>query len=204
VILVGGSGLYMNAVLYGIDALPDPDPGLRRHLDQLLEKEGITRLQQMLLGLDPDYYSEVDKKNPKRLQRAIEVCMLTGQPYSALRLNHPKTRPFRAIRIGLEIGRAQLNERINLRVDRMVAEGLVEEVRSLYPYRHLNALNTVGYRELFPYFDGLISLDQAIDQIKRNTRKYAKRQMTWFRKDKQFKWFNPDDTEAIVDYIRNS
>jgi tRNA dimethylallyltransferase len=203
-VLVGGSGLYVNAVLNGIDELPDPDPEIREHLNRLLEQEGIGKLQSLLNQMDPAYFSQVDKNNPKRLMRALEVCMATGQSFSSLRKNNPMQRKFRAIRIGLNIDRQLLYERINARVDRMIAEGLVEEARSLYPYRHLNPLNTVGYKELFGYFDGLVSLDKAIEQIKFNSRKYAKRQLTWFRKDKDVKWFDPAQREEIIGFIRTN
>jgi tRNA dimethylallyltransferase len=201
VILTGGSGLYINAVRHGIDELPDPDDTLREELKTMYAETGIESLRSKLRLLDPVYYSEVDIANPKRLLRALEVCISTGRPYSELRKKKPKTRDFEIIMIGLTREKEELNRRINERVDRMMEEGLLEEVKSLTPFRHLNALNTVGYKELFPYFDGAISLEAAIENIKTHSRRYAKRQMTWFRKEKAITWFHPDD-ERIMEFIK--
>ena len=201
VLLVGGSGMYINAVCHGIDLLPDPDPDVRKTLKELLVKSGIRALQDELKQVDPGYAMKIDMKNPARLIRALEVCRMTGVPYSSLRLNKPKPRSFRILKLGLELPREILNQRINSRVDIMMGEGLIEEARRLYPFRHLNALNTVGYKELFDHFDGLISLDDAIEKIKTNTRRYAKRQMTWFRKDTDIQWFDPDNIEQMVEVI---
>ncbi len=204
VIMVGGSGLYIDAVCRGIDELPDPDPELRRELKQELADNGIQSLRDKLRIVDPDYYQMVDAANPVRLIRALEVCITTGKPFSSLRNQQPEKRPFRIIKIGLSVPRDLLNQRINQRVDEMVRNGLVEEARALIPFRRLNALNTVGYRELFDFFDGKISLQQAIADIKTHTRRYAKRQMTWFKKDEEITWFSPEEPSAILDYILES
>jgi len=187
-VMVGGSGLYINAVCHGIDELPDPDPELRQQLKDELEAYGIRHLQDKLKEADPEYYKAVDLSNPKRLLRTLEVCLMTGSPYSTFRKNTSKKRDFRIMKIGVDLPRDILNERINHRVDQMVEKGLVEEVSSLLAFRHLNALNTVGYKEIFEYFDGKYRLDEAIEKIKTNTRRYAKTQMTWFRKDKDILW----------------
>jgi tRNA dimethylallyltransferase len=203
VILTGGSGLYINAVRHGIDDLPDPDSTLREELKTIYLKEGIESLRSKLRLLDPVYYSEVDIANPKRLLRALEVCINMGRPYSELRKKKPKARDFEVIMIGLTREKEELYRRINERVDHMMVNGFLEEVKSLIPYRHLNALNTVGYRELFSYFDGTVSLESAIENIKTHSRRYAKRQMTWFRKEKDMTWFHPDDNK-ILDFISQS
>jgi tRNA dimethylallyltransferase len=201
-LLVGGSGLYINAVCHGIDDLPDPDRALREQLKDLYHAEGITALQDKLRVLDPAYFKQVDQSNPNRLQRAIEVCLATGVPYSSFRKNEPKPRKFSILKIGLDRDREDLNERINARVDQMMQDGFLTEVIGLMPFRHLNALNTVGYKELFGHFEGKYSLEQAVEKIKTNTRRFAKRQMTWFRKDKEINWFHPDDLQKILDLIK--
>ncbi|MCK9219896.1 MAG: tRNA (adenosine(37)-N6)-dimethylallyltransferase MiaA [Bacteroidales bacterium] len=198
VIMVGGSGLYIHAVCHGIDQLPDPDPEIRKTLKEMLSMEGIEKLKSELQKLDPEYARMVDLQNPARLIRALEVCLTTGLPYSSLRSNKSQQRSFRWINIGLTLPREILNQRINNRVDQMVHAGLVDEARDLYPFRDLNALNTVGYKELFEHFDGKVSLSQAIENIKTHTRRYAKRQLTWFRKDLSIRWFYPQDTTAIL------
>jgi tRNA dimethylallyltransferase len=203
VVLVGGSGLYIDAVCKGIDVLPDPDPDLRKYLHEKWKKEGTASLQKDLSTLDPEYFTVVDKHNPKRLMRALEVCITTGKKFSELRLSNPKARNFIAIKIGLDLPREELFTRINQRVDQMIEDGLIDEANSLWSYRHLNALNTVGYKELFEYLDGRIALDKAIEKIKTDSRHYAKRQLTWFRKDQDIKWFSPHERHAIVSYIRN-
>jgi tRNA dimethylallyltransferase len=202
VIMTGGSGLYINAICYGIDDLPDPDDTLRDELKTKYAQEGIESLRTKLRLLDPVYYGEVDIANPKRLLRALEVCISTGRPFSELRKNEHKPRDFDIIRIGLTRDKEELYRRINDRVGRMMEEGLLEEVGKLLPFQHLNALNTVGYKELFPYFDGLISLESAIENIKIHSRRYAKRQMTWFRKDKSIRWFHPDQVAEILNFVR--
>jgi len=202
VIMTGGSGLYINAVCNGIDELPDMDSTLREELKTMLAQQGIESLRAKLRLLDPVYYSNVDITNPNRLLRAIEVCLLTGKPYSEFRKNKPKQRNFKIIYLGLIREKEELNLRINNRVDRMLDEGLMEEVERLYPFRHLNALNTVGYKELFPYFDDAVSKDDAIENIKTHSRRYAKRQMTWFRKNDSIRWFNPEDFSGISSFVK--
>ena len=201
VIMTGGSGLYINSVCHGIDDLPDPDDTLRDELKTKYANEGIESLRNQLRLLDPVYYGEVDIANPKRLLRALEVCITTGRPFSELRKNEPKPRDFAIVKIGLTRDKEELNRRINDRVDKMMEEGLLEEVEKLLPYKHLNALNTVGYKELFPYFEGLISLESAIGNVKTHSRRYAKRQMTWFHKDKSIRWFHPDQVTEILNFV---
>jgi len=201
VIMVGGSGLYIKAVCQGIDEIPGRDENIREKLIESLEKDGIRSLQDKLKILDEEYYNEVDLSNPHRLIRALEVCMSSGQKFSSLRKSKAISRPFQIINIGLLLERDELYSRINLRVDQMISEGLVDEARSLLPFRQVNALNTVGYKELFDYIDKKCSLEEAIDLIKKNTRNYAKRQMTWFRKEEGMKWFDPEETDAILKYL---
>jgi tRNA dimethylallyltransferase len=201
VFLVGGSGLYIDAVCHGIDDFPDPDPEFRNYLKGIYTDEGILKLQEILLETDPEYYATVDINNPNRLLRAIEVCQSTGRKFSELRLNSAKERDFHIIRIGLNLPRPELFFRIELRVDRMIENGLVEEVKNLMPYRHLNALNTVGYKELFEYLDSKITLQQAIANIKTSTRRYAKRQLTWFNRTGEYTWFEPDQLNEITNYL---
>ena len=199
-VMVGGSGLYVSAVCNGIDDMPDTDPIIRNQLNELLKNEGIEVLQQRLLELDPGYYKEVDLKNPVRLQRALEVCLQTGKSYSHFRMKVKKERSFNIVKIGVELEKSVLNNQIELRVDRMMKDGQLDEVKSLLSFRQYNALNTVGYKELFAYLDGDITLEKAILDIKNNTRHYAKRQFTWFRKDPDIHWFNPD---KIINLIEN-
>jgi tRNA dimethylallyltransferase len=203
VVSVGGSGLYQRALCYGIDDLPDPTPELREGLKKDLEEKGIEYLQQKVKELDPEFYQIVDLKNPKRLLRALEVCISTGKTYTSLRKNQVKNRPFQIIQIGLDMDREKLYDRINLRVDLMVKDGLIEENQRLYKHKNLNALNTVGYKEIFEHFDGKISLDQAIENIKTSSRRYAKRQLTWFRKDENISWFDAGNINALIEHINN-
>ncbi len=200
-ILLGGSGLYINVICSGISELPDPDPELRNELKATYQKSGISELRNILKKLDPEYYSTVDLANPNRILRALEVCITTGKKYSDLRKQPSKKRDFNIIKIGLERDRDELFERINHRVDKMMEDGLLEEVRGLYENKNLNALNTVGYKELFSFLDNKISLEEAIEKIKTNSRRYAKRQLTWFKKDKDYHWFHPDEFEKVVDYL---
>ena len=200
-LLTGGSGLYIKAVCEGIDVIPGRDETIRKEIQILLETHGIQALREKLKQLDPEYYSRVDNSNPHRLIRALEVCMLTGEKFSGLRKSTALVRPFNIIKIGLLLEREDLYRRIDERVDHMMACGLLEEARSLLPFRHLNALNTVGYKELFSHFDQEISLEHAVDLIKRNTRNYAKRQMTWFRREEGIKWFDPKDILEIIEYL---
>ncbi len=200
VLMVGGAGLYIDAVQKGIDNIPIPSEKVRHDLMKKLETEGIESLAALLNELDPDFYNQVDLKNPKRLLRALEVCLTAGKPYSQLRNNFDNKRPFKTVLLGLNLEREILYNRINRRVDLMVAEGLVDEAKALYPQRSCNALNTVGYKELFDHFDGKISLDEAIDLVKRNSRRYAKRQLTWFGKY-DMPWFSPLQEEAITEHL---
>lgn len=204
VVVAGGSGLYIDALCKGIDDFPNADPGLRHSLNEQYEKFGIDFLRGQLKLLDPDYYNEVDLANHKRLLRAIEVCIISGQPYSSLRKNLVRPRSFKIIKIGLNLPRQELFERIAIRVDQMMADGLEAEARSFYHLRHLNALNTVGYKELFSYFDGEITRDRAIEDIKTNTRRYAKRQLTWLARDASIKWFTPNQLDEILNFITAS
>ncbi|HJA97779.1 MAG TPA: tRNA (adenosine(37)-N6)-dimethylallyltransferase MiaA [Candidatus Alistipes faecavium] len=201
VVAVGGSGLYVRALCEGMDELPQADEALRRELERRLADEGIGALAAQLRELDPRYYEEVDRSNPARVVRALEVCLQTGRPYSAQRTGVRRERPFRIIKIGVDLPREVLYDRINRRVDAMVAEGLEAEARRLYPHRELNALQTVGYREFFDCFDGRVTRDEAVELIKRNTRRYAKRQLTWFRRDPGIRWFAPTDDEEMIRYI---
>jgi tRNA dimethylallyltransferase len=202
-VLVGGSGLYVNAVLFGFDELPKADEALRTSLNLQFANEGIESLQSQLKTLDPNYYQEVDIQNPQRIIRALEVCISTGKPFSSFRKTTPKNRFFQSIMIGLDLDREKLYERINLRVDQMIAEGLVAEVTSLKDYQHLNALKTVGYSEIFQYLNDQLSLPAAIDKIKQNTRNFAKRQLTWFRKNQEVNWFNPHQEIEILQTIQH-
>lgn len=201
VVAVGGSGLYIQALCEGMDDLPDADPTLREELKQRLEDEGVVALAEELRRLDPAYAERADLCNPARVMRALEVCLTTGKPYSEQRSGKVAERPFHIIKVGTDMPRDILYERINRRVDMMIEEGLIEEARSVYPKRHLNALQTVGYREMFDYFDSKCTLEEAIELIKRNSRRYAKRQLTWFRRDTAIGWYAPSDVESIVKFI---
>lgn len=201
IVLVGGSGLFINAICNGFDELPVAAEQTRAGLNKLLEEKGIGHLQEKLKQADPIYYSEVDINNPQRLIRALEVFESTGNPFSSYRTNTPKKRNFNIIKLGITPAREKLYEQINLRVDQMVEYGLFEEVNSLKEYRQLNTLNTVGYSEIFEYFDGKLSKEDAIDKIKQNTRRFAKRQLTWFKKSQDIYWFNPLELNAILDFL---
>lgn len=201
VVAVGGSGLYIKALCEGMDDLPEVDPRLRKELNSRCKAEGVEALAEELHRLDPDFYEVVDRKNPARVVRALEVCISTGKTYSSLRSGVKRQRPFNIIKIAVNMDREVLYERIDLRVDKMVQAGLYDEALKVYPLRELNALQTVGYREWFDHFDGKISREEAIELIKRNSRRYAKRQLTWFRADKDFEWFEPSETEKILEYI---
>lgn len=199
--LVGGSGLYIDALCNGIDDFPTPDAELRQSLLNQLETHGIESLRHQLKLLDPEYYNSVDLKNPQRVLKSLEVCLQTGKTYTSFLTNPSKERPFSIIKVGLNRDREELYNRINLRVDEMMREGLLDEAKQLYPLKHLNALNTVGYRELFDYFDGKHSLETAIELIKRNSRRYAKRQLTWWTRDNAIQWFHPAQNEEIVQFL---
>ncbi len=204
VCMVGGSGLYINAVCHGIDLLPDPDPEIRRSLKELLRSSGIEALRRELTLLDPQYADLVDGSNPARLIRALEICMSTGMPCSSLRTHKPKQRDFKILKVGIELPREELYQRINGRVDTMMRQGLLDEALSLFSLRHLQALNTVGYKELFDHFEGKTTLAQSIEKIKIHSRRYAKRQLTWFKKDLGYTWFHPDEIKQIITLINSN
>lgn len=203
VVMVGGSGLYIDAVCDGMDDIPS-DPAVREQLKATFEQEGLEPLTARLKELDPEYYDVVDRNNPQRVIRALEACLVGGKPYSTLRKGNEETRNFDAIKIGLTMPREQLYNRINRRVDNMMEAGLEEEARKVYPLKHLNSLRTVGYRELFRHFDGEISKEEAVELIKQNSRRYAKRQMTWFGRDGRINWFDASDPDymwRIVEFL---
>ncbi len=200
-VLSGGSMMYVDAVTKGIDDIPTIDDATRTFMRERLEKEGLEPLVKELGILDPDYYKAVDRKNVRRIVHALEICYTTGKPYSSFRTNSSKSRPFKIIKVGLSRPRQELYERINARVDNMFEEGLLDEAQKLYPLRHLNALNTVGYNELFRFFDGTMTLSEAKEKIKRNTRVYAKKQITWYKRDEAISWFHPDEYTSILKFI---
>lgn len=202
VVMAGGSMMYVDAVCKGIDELPTIDNDTRNSVLEKYQQEGLEAIRAELKLLDPSYYKQVDLKNHKRIIHAIEICRITGQPYSSLRTQQKKERPFRILKIGLQREREELFNRINSRVEIMMSEGWLNEAKKVYPFRHLNSLNTVGYKELFQYLDGTMSLTEAIEKIKRNTRVYAKKQITWFKKDNGIKWFHPEQTNEIFSYIK--
>lgn len=203
-VMVGGSGLYVDAVCNGLDQLPDTDLSVREELNTLLATHGIGEIRRQLEQADPGYYAKVDQFNPQRMIRGLEFFLSTGEKFSAYMTNNRKSRPFKIVKIGLNTDRAILYERINNRVDLMMNNGLLEEVKQLTPYRDLNALKTVGYTELFNYLEGIITLDEAVDKIKQNTRRFAKRQLTWFRKDDQIHWFEPNEDLAVINYLEST
>lgn len=202
-IMVGGSGLYEKAITTGFDIFPEIDPIFREQLNQELETDGIEKLQIELKQVDPIYYDEVDIYNKQRVIRALEIYRGSGQPFSKFRNQDLNKRPFNIIKIGLELPRQEMYDRINQRVDIMMNEGLLDEAKSLYPLKELNALQTVGYRELFDFFEGKIDLNFANEEIKKNTRRFAKRQMTWFKKDQDVNWFSPLEKEEIINFINS-
>lgn len=203
-ILVGGSGLYIDAVCNGLDELPEASAEIRQQLKLLYEEKGIVALQEQLKELDLNYYNQVDLNNPQRLMRALEVCLSTGKTYSEQRAGKTKARNFTTIKIGLTTSREELYNRINKRVDEMMQQGLLDEVKSLLPYQNKNALQTVGYKELFDYLEKKITFEQAVALIKQHTRNFAKRQLTWFKRDEQIQWFEPNEFEKIKQYITSS
>jgi len=203
VLMVGGSGMYIDAIVQGIDDLPTANPEIRAQMMHRLEKEGIDSLRAELKELDPDYYSNADIENPKRVIKALEVIAQTGKTYSSQRTGQAKKRPFDIIMVGLTMDRQQLYNRIDCRVDAMLDAGLENEARSLYEYKNLNSLNTVGYKELFGYFDGKYDFDEAVRLIKRNSRRYAKKQMTWFNRYQQMHWFDRNNESEITNFILN-
>lgn len=203
-LLTGGSMMYIDAVCNGIDDIPTINDDIRETMKQRLANEGLEALVEELKRLDPEHWSIVDRNNPRRVVHALEICKQTGRTYSSFRTNTVKERPFNILKIGLDRPREELYNRINNRVVQMIEEGLEEEARSVLPMRSYNSLNTVGYKELFAYFDGDITRDEAIRQIQSNTRRYMRKQLTWFRKDKTIKWFSPENIEEILKYIDNT
>lgn len=203
-LLTGGSMMYIDAVCNGIDDIPTVDETTRQLMKQRLAEEGLEALVEELKQLDPEHYEVVDRQNPRRVVHALEICHMTGKTYTSFRKAEKKQHPFQIVKIGLNRDRSELYERINLRVDKMIQNGLVEEARNLTSYRHANALNTLGYKELFNYFDGIWNLDEAIERIKGNTRRYARKQLTWFKRDATMRWFHPNDVELIKNYISNN
>ena len=200
-IMVGGSGLYVNALINGLDEMPEIDLSIRTQLNEQFKIEGIAPIQSKLAEVDPEYFSKVDQQNPQRMIRGLEVFLSTGQKLSSMLSATKKERPFNIVKIGLNTDRAMLYNRINSRVDQMISSGLIKEVESLSAFRTYNALNTVGYSEIFEYLDGKISLEDAISSIKQNTRRFAKRQLTWFRRDEEINWFEPDQGNQVIDHI---
>lgn len=203
-VMVGGSGLYIDAICKGLDDLPATDISIREQLNEQLAAEGIEVIKGQLSIHDPEYYAKVDQSNPQRMIRGLEFFLSTGMKLSSFLTNRKKERPFNIIKIGLNTDRSELYNRINSRVDQMMEAGLLDEVKSLQAYRNYNALNTVGYSELFAYLDGELDLDQAVDKIKQNTRRFAKRQLTWFRRDDNITWFEPNHTDEVITYIKKA
>ena len=202
-VMVGGSGLYLNAVLFGIDPFPEIPPEIRLKTLQFYKEQGLQALRDEIRKYDPEYFLEVDLDNPRRLMRALEVCYATGQPYSSFRQKTAKPRSFQSIKIGIDWDRESLYERINQRVDNMIEQGLIEECQNLHPHKNQLALDTIGYREIFDFLEGKTTKQEAIDLIKRNSRRYAKRQLTWFRSDAEINLFQPNTpTETIVNFIQ--
>lgn len=200
-LLTGGSMMYIDAVCKGIDDIPTVDDETRQYMMEHYLRDGLEALQQELKELDPEHYKIVDLKNHKRVIHALEICRMTGKTYTSFRKSEVKQRPFEVVYIGLNRPREELFQRINSRVDQMIADGLVDEVKRVLPYRHENSLNTVGYKEIFAYLDGTCTLDFAIEKIKKNTRVYAKKQLTWFKKNEAIHWFHPDDKDAIIRFL---
>ena len=201
IIMSGGSMMYVDAVCNGIDDIPSVNENIRQQVKSLYEADGLDIIKEKLKKLDPEYFEIVDKNNPKRVIHALEICLSTGKTYTSFRTNTKKERNFRIIKIGLNRDRDELYSRIDKRVDLMIENGLMEEAKQMYPHKKLNSLNTVGYKELFNYFDGNCTLDEAIFKIKSNTHKYCRKQLTWFKRDKDIHWFNPDNVEEIIKYI---
>ena len=203
IVLTGGSMMYVDAVCKGIDDIPTVDAETRQMMLHKYETEGLERLCAELKLLDPEYYKVVDLKNPKRVVHALEICYMTGKTYTSFRTQQKKERPFHIVKIGLTRDREELYDRINRRVDMMIEDGLIEEAKQVYPYRTLNSLNTVGYKEIFKYLDGEWTLPFAIEKIKQNSRIYSRKQMTWFKRDEEIRWFHPEQETEILEYLRS-
>ena len=201
VLMSGGRMMYIDAVCNGIDDIPTVKEDIRQQVKTDFERDGLDAMRRRLEQLDPEYYAIVDKNNPKRIIHAVEICMSTGKTYTSFRTNKKKERPFKIIKIGVTRERAELYDRIDKRVDEMIAAGLPDEAQRMYPHRGLNALNTVGYKELFDYFDGKCTIDEAVFRIKYDTHKYCRKQLTWFKRDKETQWFSPENVEEIIKYI---
>ena len=201
-LLVGGSMMYIDAVCNGMDDIPSVPVEVRDGWLKVFDENGLEYIQQRLMELDPVHYEQVDLKNPKRILHALEICSVTGKPYSALRTGLKKERPFQIIKIGLNRPRPELYERINQRVDVMMVDGLLEEAKQYFEYRHLNTLNTVGYKEIYEYILGNWTLEHSVEMIKQDSRRYAKRQLTWFNRDSDIHWFHPDDEDQIIDFVK--
>ena len=200
-LLSGGSMMYIDAVCKGIDDIPTIRPEVRKEMMQLLESEGLEKMCELLYEWDPEHWAVVDRNNPRRVIHALEICKQTGRTYTSFRSNTIKERPFNIIKIGLNRDRETLYQRINQRVLQMIDDGMIEEAQCVYPKRTLNSLNTVGYKELFEYLDGLTTLDEAIFKIQSNTRRYARKQLTWYKRDQEMTWFSPDNIEEILNYL---
>ena len=203
-LMAGGSMMYIDAVCNGIDDIPTVDDETRATMKRRLAEEGLERLCEELRRLDPEHWAIVDRKNPRRVVHALEICHLTGRTYTSFRKREVEVRPFRIVKIGLTLPREEIYDRINRRVDRMMEQGLLDEARRLLPMRHLNALNTVGYKEMFACIDGIWTLEESVERMKGNTRRYARKQLTWFKRDPQMRWFAPDDVEAVMAYVRET
>lgn len=200
-LMSGGSMMYIDAVCNGIDDIPTVDDETRQTMKRRLKDEGLEALVEELRRRDPEHWEIVDRQNPRRVVHALEICHMTGKTYTSFRTAEKKQRPFRIVKIGLNRDREELYDRINRRVDLMMQQGLLKEAETMYPKRHLNALNTVGYKELFDFFEGRWSLEEAVERIKGNTRRYARKQLTWYKRDPQIHWFHPDNKQEIIDYI---
>lgn len=200
-LLSGGSMMYIDAVCNGIDDIPTVDEATRATMKRRLEEEGLEALCEELKALDPEHWAIVDRQNPRRVVHALEICHLTGRTYTSFRTRTKTARSYRIIKIGIARPREELYARINSRADAMMADGLLEEARRLLPHRHLNALNTVGYKEMFAHLDGIWTLEEAVERMKGNTRRYARKQLTWFKRDKEMAWFEPEDKERIINHI---
>jgi tRNA dimethylallyltransferase len=203
VILCGGSGLFIDAVCEGLDAIPDTEDEIRKEVGKIYLEEGLSGLQKRIQEIDPEYFALADTQNPRRLQRALEVWMQTRQTFTSFRKRETVKRDFQIIRIAIQTDRKELIEKINQRTEQMISSGMVEEALNMLPFRYLNSLNTVGYKELFDYFDGKFTLDEALEKIRVNTRRYAKRQMTWLRKNADWNWFSADETEKIILFVND-